>query len=251
MPFMKTICTNIVLFLFATTIFAQTQEEIKPVITFENTTCDFGEVLEEEYVFCDFEFTNTGTKDLIIFGAYCSVGSMTSDWDKTPVPPNGKGKIKVCYGTYRRPGKADKTVRVESNATNSSVILRVKGNVIPKEKVQGAIMIFTNTEIDLGEIFEKDGDYITVNFEFTNTGTEDLIIQDVKSPCCPTQWERKPIPPNGKGSIGVSHWVKGRVGEFRKSIIIYSNSIKADDFNEFGSRIVVYYKGIVIGNEEK
>jgi len=122
-----------------------------------------------------------------------------------------------------------------------------EANTIP----QGAIMTFTNTEIDLGEIFEKDNNFIIVTFEFTNTGTEDLVIQAVKSPCCPTQWERKPITPNEKGTIKVSYWIKDRVGKFRKSTTIYSNSIKADNFNEFGSRIVVFFKGIVIGNEDK
>ncbi|HLU51801.1 MAG TPA: DUF1573 domain-containing protein [Flavobacteriaceae bacterium] len=82
---------------------------------------------------------------------------------------------------------------------------------------------FEEDTIDYGEI--KKGDDGVRIFKFTNTGTEPLIITEVKSTCgCtipkkPTQ----PIAPGASDIIEVKYDTK-RVGPIRRTITVYSNA---------------------------
>lgn len=76
-------------------------------------------------------------------------------------------------------------------------------------------------------ILQQNGDG-TVNFDFTNTGTEPLILSNVRSSCGCTvpQWPREPINAGETASIIVKYDTK-RVGSFNKSISVYSNASDA------------------------
>lgn len=84
---------------------------------------------------------------------------------------------------------------------------------------------FKTTEINYGTI-AKGSDGIRV-FEFTNTGDQPLVINDVKSTCGCTVPEKPegPIGPGETGSIKVKYDTK-RVGPIRKTITVYSNAEK-------------------------
>ena len=86
-----------------------------------------------------------------------------------------------------------------------------------------AALEFSETEHDFGEVYE--GDVASYEFTFTNTGTEPLVIAEVKASCgCTTPfWTREPVMPGAQGSIKASYNSKGRPGNFRKSIRIGSN----------------------------
>jgi len=65
----------------------------------------------------------------------------------------------------------------------------------------------------------------TYEFVFKNTGKEPLIITKVKSSCgctIPT-WEKEPVLKNKTGIIKVKYDSK-RIGQFQKSIKVYSNA---------------------------
>lgn len=131
-------------FLFSAYTYAQTtqadktKEEVvvdKPVIKFDKTTHDYGRIAEEVgQAICEFEFTNTGDKPLIINRVAASCGCTTPDYTKEPVLPGKKGKITVSYSTVNRPGSFSKTVRVFSNSQSSPDVLVIKGEVLPKGK---------------------------------------------------------------------------------------------------------------------
>ena len=80
---------------------------------------------------------------------------------------------------------------------------------------------------DFGEIMQHDP--TVYHFEFTNTGTEPLILSSVKGSCSCTvpQWPREPIMPGETGEIKVKYDSK-RVGPFQKSITIVSNAANAN-----------------------
>lgn len=82
---------------------------------------------------------------------------------------------------------------------------------------------FKSDTIDYGEI-AKGSDGVRV-FEFTNTGTEPLIISDVKSSCGCTVPEKPkdPIAPGKNGQIKVKYDTN-RVGPIRKTVTVYSNA---------------------------
>ncbi|MAL58487.1 MAG: hypothetical protein CMC14_00415 [Flavobacteriaceae bacterium] len=82
---------------------------------------------------------------------------------------------------------------------------------------------FKSDTIDYGEI-AKGSDGVRV-FEFTNTGSEPLIISDVKSSCGCTVPEKPkdPIAPGKNGQIKVKYDTN-RVGPIRKTVTVYSNA---------------------------
>ena len=103
----------------------------EPEITFENLVHDYGEIQQGANGTCEFVFKNTGKADLILTNCRSSCGCTVPSWPKDPIPPGKKAVIKVKYNT-NRVGAINKTITVESNATNNRVILSIKGNVAAK-----------------------------------------------------------------------------------------------------------------------
>jgi len=138
---MKSFYTNIILLLFPLLIMAETPTQQQgAVITFKETTYDFGEIIEgggENGIYsCDFEFENTGTEDLIIYAAKSSGGGQVAKCKilGISIPPKEKGVITVIYSTRGKVGRFNKSITVITNATQNTVILYIKGEVIPKEE---------------------------------------------------------------------------------------------------------------------
>ena len=105
-----------------------------PAIKFEKTTHDYGRIAEEVgQAVCEFEFTNTGTKPLIINRVAASCGCTTPKYTKEPILPGKKGVITVAYTTTNRVGSFSKTIRVFSNAQDGAEVLMIKGEVLPKK----------------------------------------------------------------------------------------------------------------------
>lgn len=102
---------------------------------------------------------------------------------------------------------------------------------------------FDSESYDFGEIFEGDG--ATHIFNVTNTGTEPLVISQVRPSCgCTTpEWSTDPILPGKSGTIKANYNTQGRVGFFNKSIEITTNGDVA--------YTTVYIKGSVIPKSEK
>ena len=84
---------------------------------------------------------------------------------------------------------------------------------------------FNITEYDYGSINEDGGIAETV-FEFTNTGNQPLVLNNVKATCgCTTpEWTKSPIAPNQKGTIKVGYNPQNRPGAFSKNLNVYSNT---------------------------
>ena len=82
----------------------------------------------------EFVFKNTGKAPLIITNVKSSCGCTVPTYPKEPVKKKKEASIKVKYDT-KRTGSFSKTVTVFSNAKNSPVILRIKGQVNPKKKI--------------------------------------------------------------------------------------------------------------------
>jgi hypothetical protein len=93
-----------------------------------------------------------------------------------------------------------------------------------EKKANGdAVITFTETKYNYGEIpFQGDGD---CEFTFRNTGITPLVLTHVKSTCGCTipEWPSEPIKPGEQGIIRVSYDTQ-RVGNFNKSVYVYSNA---------------------------
>lgn len=87
---------------------------------------------------------------------------------------------------------------------------------------QGPIISFEVTTHDYGTMEQNaDGTY---EFVFKNSGTEPLMLTNVRSSCGCTipQWPREPIAPDATEKIKVKYDTR-RIGSFSKSITVTSN----------------------------
>ncbi|QDH79451.1 DUF1573 domain-containing protein [Echinicola soli] len=88
-----------------------------PVITFEETEKDFGEITQGTKVEHTFKFTNTGTEVLKISNVAATCGCTVPNWPKEPVAPGKTGEIKVSFNSAGKMGKQRSVVRIYSNAS--------------------------------------------------------------------------------------------------------------------------------------
>ena len=101
-------------------------------MTFKYTDHNFGTMEQGSDVSYNFEFVNTGKNDLIINNVATSCGCTTPEWTHQPVPSKTRGSIKVKYDSNRI-GNFSKTITVYSTATNSPVVLTIRGNITVKQ----------------------------------------------------------------------------------------------------------------------
>ena len=108
----------------------------------------------------------------------------------------------------------------------------------PTEKVaDGPMMTFTETLVDYGTI-DQGSDPLR-KFNFSNTGTEPLVIKHARGSCgctVPT-YPKEPILPGETAQIEVRYDTK-RVGPFEKTVTLTTN--------ETGEKRVLKIKGKVL-----
>lgn len=112
---------------------AATQEEnaAGPVMTFEKTEVDYGEIEQNSDPLRVFKFTNTGTEALVIQHAKGSCGCTVPSYPKEPIEPGKSGEIEVRYDT-KRIGPFTKTVTLTTNEVEPKHVLKIKGKVNQK-----------------------------------------------------------------------------------------------------------------------
>lgn len=117
------------------TVFAFAQQR-GAKISFEKDIHDFGKIKEDggtvEY---EFNFTNTGSEPLVITNVRATCGCTSPTWTQKPVLPGQKGFVKAVFDPRNRPGNFNKSIIVSTNTINNSrAILRITGEVLPREK---------------------------------------------------------------------------------------------------------------------
>jgi hypothetical protein len=87
----------------------------------------------------------------------------------------------------------------------------------------GGILKFEEEIHDFGDM-EQGGDASFI-FKFTNTGSEDIVIQDAKKSCgCTTpSFSTEPVKPGAQGEIHVKY-DSMRLGGFNKPVTVISNA---------------------------
>lgn len=98
------------------------------IMTFDNTTVDYGLVEKGADPLRKFPFKNTGNEPLIIKNAKGSCGCTVPTYPKEPVMPGETGVIEVRYDTQRT-GPFTKTVTVTTNEAVDTKTLTIKGEV--------------------------------------------------------------------------------------------------------------------------
>ena len=107
-------------------------------LQFRETAWDFG-LIEEAAgpVTHIFEFTNSGSRPVVIERVSVSCGCTTPEYSQKPILPNRKGTINITYDPSNRPGSFIKEIYVVSNSGANRDILRIKGTVSPRPRSIG------------------------------------------------------------------------------------------------------------------
>lgn len=105
---------------------------------------------------------------------------------------------------------------------------------------------FEQTTYDFGKIREEGGK-VTGRFEFTNVGTEDLVLTNVRPGCGCTaaNYSHDPVAPGQKGFIEATYNPYNRPGGFTKNIRVTTNEPKFVE-DEKAAPHMIFIKGEVI-----
>lgn len=200
-----------VLLILASTAMAQSAANI----VFEKQTHDFGSFLESAGVqTTSFKFKNDGDAPLVLSNVRASCGCTTPKWTREPVPPGGSGEIQVSYNPKNRPGSFNKSVTVTSNAAVKTVVLRITGQVAPREKTLaeqyprqiGPLRVKSNY---LSFAKMKQGDVVTKELELVNDTDKPVEVgfrtvpNHLKATAEPTT-----IPAKSRGKVIVTYDTK-------------------------------------------
>lgn len=108
-----------------------------PVMTFDTTKHDFGDIHQGDKVQHTFTFENTGNEPLIITNVQVTCGCTASDWPRDPIAPGQESSITISFNSAGKIGMQNKVITIVSNATNPNNRLTITTNVLPKKDDAG------------------------------------------------------------------------------------------------------------------
>jgi hypothetical protein len=101
-----------------------------PVMSFKETTYDFGTIKEGEVVNHTFVFTNTGKAPLVIESATSTCGCTVPEVPDKPIAPGAEGKISVQFNSAGKGGTQQmKVISIRANTQPDITQVNIKANV--------------------------------------------------------------------------------------------------------------------------
>ncbi len=93
-------------------------------------------------------------------------------------------------------------------------------------KISGAEFYFLEKNHDFPDA--REGEELTYDFEFTNTGDQPLVISgyEVACSCTSLYYPKEPIPPGVKSKVTLQFDTNGKYGFQSRKIMIQSNAKK-------------------------
>lgn len=102
-----------------------------PVIEFDKTTHDFGEIMSGTNVETVFKYKNTGDAPLVITDIKSSCGcTIPKDWTKEPLAPGAEGSFTVKFNG-KGTNKVSKAVTVTANTEKGREVVKITAFVKP------------------------------------------------------------------------------------------------------------------------
>jgi len=127
--------------------------------------------------------------------------------------------------------------RIPANLVNNPITVR-------EIKQDGPLpeLTFEKLRHNFGEITQ--GESVSHQFTFTNTGEGDLIINNAKGSCGCTvpKWPKKPLVPGEEGEIQVTFNSNGREGKQKKTVTLVTNAIPNTTVLTITGQVVVLEK---------
>lgn len=103
--------------------------ENPPVIQFDHTTYDFGEVVQGVEVKHVFTFINTGKSPLVLASVEPGCGCTATEWSREPISPGEEGRISVVFDSEGRSGDQKKVISVKANTDPSITMIYLTGSI--------------------------------------------------------------------------------------------------------------------------
>lgn len=104
-----------------------------PVIKFDKSEHDFGEIEAKTPVETKFSYTNTGDAPLVITDIKSSCGcTVPQDWSREPLAPGASGEFTVKFNGSGS-NKVTKTITVTANTEKGSELVKITAFVKPAE----------------------------------------------------------------------------------------------------------------------
>ena len=193
------------------------QADPSAVMQFDKTVHNFGRLMEDDPpVSCTFTFTNKGTKPVAIYQVLSSCGCTTAGWTKRPVAPGESGEVTATFLNDQGPYPFDKSLTVYTSLGRKPIILRIKGEVYPKNKslrelypeAFGPLGIQSKYGIDAGQI--DSGNRREASVAVANTsGREVRVTFSAKSAGLSLSLSPNPIPAKSVAILSYSIDTKG------------------------------------------
>ncbi len=125
---LKSYALLILLSLFGLGLSAQST----PMLEFEETTHDFGEVKQNAKTETVFKFKNVSKDTLRLTNVKPGCSCTTPKWSQNVLKPGEVGEITAGYNSSRA-GAFNKNITVQHSGAPEPIMLFIKGNVIPTE----------------------------------------------------------------------------------------------------------------------
>ena len=103
-------------------------------IVFEESSKNFGDIVQGDVVEHTFKFENQGNQPLVLSNVLVTCGCTATKWPRDPIAAGKSGEITVKFDSKGKSGAQNKIVTVVSNAVNSREKVSIKTNVLPKKK---------------------------------------------------------------------------------------------------------------------
>ncbi|MDC9723017.1 MAG: DUF1573 domain-containing protein [Urechidicola sp.] len=106
-----------------------------PIIEWNKTEHDFGNINQGDKVETIFTLTNVGEGDLIVTKAKGSCGCTVPQWPREAIAPGKTADIKVVFNSRGKKNKSTNTITLTTNTAKGSEVVRIKAFVkVPDSK---------------------------------------------------------------------------------------------------------------------
>jgi hypothetical protein len=210
-----------------------------PIMKFDSTTYWFDTVWQGSTVDHEFHFTNKGKTPLIISNVCGSSGCVVPSYPKEPIAPGQSAFVRVVFNSTGKMGPQEKTVTVTSNASEPTIVLRLKGVVtLPPPDPNGPILTFNMRAYSFDTITQ--GDVVEHKFTFVNKGKAPLHITDAyfAGGGFTTEYSHESIAPGDTGFVIVRFNSIGKSGSQEKTCTVRYNNI----FDDSALKIKVFVR---------
>ncbi|MFP4095839.1 MAG: DUF1573 domain-containing protein [Cyclobacteriaceae bacterium] len=198
---------------------------------------NMGKVLTHEPVTKSFDIFNDSEETIIFDASPIAPDYLVVEVTPKELLPGQKGSILLTYDADARKslGFASDRIRLFTNEVEDSIkeftVMATIEEYFPpmteEELAQAPRISFGKTSYDFGSI--KEGQVVTTDFVFTNTGRSELNIRETQANCGCTVSKpgKSTLAPGESSKITVMFNSNGRRGRQQKIVTVFSNDPKA------------------------